>query len=85
METAETNRESQQEKNQVGPTEQPSSRTAAQTTSAQISGSLGERNNDAQKGASKYLSDKRAAKNLANKKRKKMAHRRTLRASHTKG
>ena len=91
METAGINRESQQEKSHVAPTEETSSRTAAdgastaQATTAQTSGSLGERNSDAQKSAGKYLSDKRAAKNLANKKRKKMAHRRTLRASHTKG
>jgi hypothetical protein len=91
METAEINRESQQEKNHVALTEETSSRTAAhaasgaETNTSPKSGSLGERNSDAQKTASKYLSDKGAAKNLANKKRKKMAHRRTLRASHTKG
>ncbi|HKR30424.1 MAG TPA: hypothetical protein VJT08_08100 [Terriglobales bacterium] len=91
METVEINRKAQQEKGHVAPTEETSSRTAAggastaQTTTTQTSGSLGERKTDAQKSTSKYLSDKRAAKNLANKKRKKMAHRRTLRASHTKG
>jgi hypothetical protein len=91
METAEINRESQQEKNHVAATEETSSRTAAHAASAaetitsKISGSLGERNSDPQKSASKYVSDKRAARHLANKKRKKMAHRRTLRASHTKG
>ena len=90
METAEINHESQEENNQM-PTEEASSRTAAdgspaaETTTAPISGSSGERNSNAQKGASKYLRDQRAAKQLAAKKRKKMAHRRTLRASHTKG
>jgi hypothetical protein len=90
METAKINHESQEENNHM-PTEEASSRTAAhgspaaETTTAQISGSLGERNSNAQKGASKYLWDQRAAKHLAAKKRKKMAHRRSLRASHTKG
>jgi hypothetical protein len=91
MDTAEVNRESQQEKNQVAPTEETSSRaaghavSAAETITSRIGGSLGERDGDARKSTGKYLSDKHAAKHLATKKRKKMAHRRTLRASHTKG
>jgi hypothetical protein len=91
METAEINRESQQEKKQVAPTEETSSQAAAhpgsasETITSKIGSSLAERGSDARKSTGKYLSDKHAAKHLATKKRKKMAHRRTLRASHTKG
>ena len=91
MNTARTNLEPQQQNSQVGPAEETPSRTAAHmasiagTITSQISGSLEDRSSKAQKIASKSRFDQRAAKDLATKKRKKMAHRRRLRASHTKG
>jgi hypothetical protein len=92
MDNAETNRESQQEKIHLVSTENTPSQSAARTAnsagetiSSRIGGSSGERDSDPQKNPIKHLSDKRTARDLASKKRKKMAHRRTLRASHAKG
>lgn len=87
MNTAGTNREPQQQNNQVPlavETTGPAASTAEPLPS-QKSVSLQDRSRDTLKSASKYLFGQSTAKDLATKKKKKMAHRRSLRASHTKG